>query len=85
MKNFLNWSVDPARKAGDTDVIETEYGYHVMYFVGHSELTYRDSMITEELRVADQEAWLTGIEEAATGEILNTGKMSLDLILNPAQ
>ena len=85
VKNFLNWSVDPARKAGDTDVIETEYGYHVMYFVGHSELTYRDSMITEELRVADQEAWLTGIEEAATGEILNTGKMSLDLILNPAQ
>ncbi len=32
---FENWSYDAARKAGDTAVVETEYGYHIMYFVGN--------------------------------------------------
>ncbi len=30
---FENWSFDAARKAGDSGIIETEYGYHIMYFV----------------------------------------------------
>ncbi|MBQ5824651.1 MAG: peptidylprolyl isomerase [Clostridia bacterium] len=33
VKAFEEWSLDPARKEGDVAVIETEYGYHVMYFV----------------------------------------------------
>ncbi len=31
--NFKNWAIDPARKAGDCEIVETEYGYHIMYFV----------------------------------------------------
>ena len=34
---FLNWSIDEARKPGETEIIETEYGYHVMYYVGKAE------------------------------------------------
>src|SRR5699024_3329595 len=30
VENFLDWSIDPERKAGDTGVIESPYGYHVM-------------------------------------------------------
>ncbi|MBQ2811913.1 MAG: peptidylprolyl isomerase, partial [Clostridia bacterium] len=30
---FEAWSLDEARKEGDIAVVETEYGYHVMYFV----------------------------------------------------
>ncbi len=30
---FENWSFDDARKAGDSGIIETDYGYHIMYFV----------------------------------------------------
>ncbi len=30
---FEEWSFDPARKAGDSGIIETEYGYHIMYLV----------------------------------------------------
>ncbi len=30
---FEDWSFDSARKAGDSGIIETEYGYHIMYFV----------------------------------------------------
>ncbi len=30
---FEEWSFDNARKAGDCGIVETEYGYHIMYFV----------------------------------------------------
>ena len=33
VENFLNWTIDPDRKTGDTDIIQTEYGYHIMYYV----------------------------------------------------
>ena len=32
--NFENWAYDAARVVGDTGVVETDYGYHIMYFVG---------------------------------------------------
>ncbi len=30
---FLGWCFDSSRKAGDVGIIETTYGYHIMYFV----------------------------------------------------
>lgn len=82
--NFLNWSIDPVREAGDAEVIETEYGYHVMYYVGDSELNYRDYMITNEMRAADQEAWYNSIVEPITTSVGNTSKIKLDLVMSPA-
>ncbi len=29
---FKDWYLDESRKAGDTGIIETDYGYHVMYY-----------------------------------------------------
>lgn len=31
--SFNDWCFDPARKTGDTDIVETDYGFHIMYFV----------------------------------------------------
>ncbi len=33
VESFKNWAIDPARKTGDCEIVETEYGYHLMYFV----------------------------------------------------
>ena len=30
---FTKWAVDSSRKPGDTGIVETEYGFHVMYYV----------------------------------------------------
>ena len=79
--NFLNWSIDPARKAGDTDVIETEYGYHVMYYVGDDEMTYRDYMIVEEMRDTDLGNWYTEIVESVSIEKGNLSKINVGLIM----
>ncbi len=84
VENFLNWSLDPDRKAGDAEVIETEYGYHVMYYVSTDELTYRDYMITTEMRAADLEAWHEGALESVTATLGDTSKMTVDLVISPS-
>lgn len=33
VENFLEWSVDMSRQPGDTGIVESNYGYHIMYFV----------------------------------------------------
>ena len=35
---FNDWCFDAARQPGDTDIVETSYGYHVMYYVGQTEV-----------------------------------------------
>ena len=34
VENFLNWTIDTSRQEGDTGIVKTEYGYHIMYYVG---------------------------------------------------
>lgn len=82
VENFENWATDPTRMAGETGIIETMYGYHVMYFVGWSDLTYRDYMITEQLRDADQKVWLQETLDAVEAEILDYSGLELNLVLD---
>ncbi|MBQ7801168.1 MAG: peptidylprolyl isomerase [Oscillospiraceae bacterium] len=79
--NFNDWCFDESRKAGDTDVIETEYGYHVMYYVGDSETNYRDYQIINTLKSADTDAWFNALIEPMTVTELNTDYISKDLVL----
>ena len=79
--SFKNWALDTTRKPGDTGVIASEYGYHVMYYVSDDELTYRDYMITEDLRTADMEKWHEGILEPVTATLGKTNRLKLDLVL----
>ena len=79
--SFKNWSIDADRKKGDTEVIESEFGYHVMYYVGDDEMTYRDYMISEDLRAADIEEWHEGITKEVTLTAANTKRLNLDAVL----
>ena len=33
VKSFEEWSTDKNRKYGDTDIVKSDYGYHIMFFV----------------------------------------------------
>ena len=68
----------------DSGIVETEYGYHIMYYVGDTEMTYRDHLITETMRSADHEAWYTAIEEAATVVNGNTDRVPKDVAMTSA-
>lgn len=60
---FNDWIYDASRQPGDTDIVKTSYGYHVMYFVGQGE-NYRDSLVEDTLRSDDYEAWYEELSSA---------------------
>ena len=79
---FNDWCFDSARKSGDTGIVGTEYGCHVMYFVGNSDVVYRDFMIENTLRSEDMTAWENGLIEAAELVVNNTKYVRTDLTLS---
>lgn len=38
---FNDWCFDPARQSGDNGIVETQYGFHVMYFVKLNEENWK--------------------------------------------
>lgn len=81
VESFLNWSIDPERKAGDTGVVESVYGYHIMYYVGDSEQTYRDYLVTQHMVEKDFTDWAVTMNSSITAELLNTKYINGDLII----
>ncbi len=69
--NFNDWCFDETRKAGDTGIVESEYGYHIMYFVGDSENNYRDHLVSSDKLTEDMEAWHDALIEAIKFTLLN--------------
>ena len=80
--SFLTWSVDADRKVGDTEVLISEYGYHVMFYSSDDELTYRDYMISEDLREADITKWHEEALKDVTAKIENAKRLSMDIVLS---
>lgn len=52
VNSFSAWCFDDSRKAGDTGIVRSEYGYHIMYFVGEN----------------DQKIWQYNAEQALLSE-----------------
>ena len=85
VEEFNDWCFDPARKPGDTDIVKTTYGYHIMYFVGEGE-NYRRAQIIDDLKSSDYDDWtdeLTSERVAALDEA-GTKYLRTDLVLGSA-
>lgn len=81
VESFTNWSVDPVRETGDTGIIESPYGYHIMYYVGDDELSYRDHMITEQIRSENLAVWYNEILATGTETLGDTSRMMTGIVL----
>lgn len=53
---FNDWCFDSRRKVGDTGIVETTYGYHIMYFSGEN-MPYWQLLVSENLAYEDYMAW----------------------------
>ena len=80
--NFENWCYAEERQPGDTGIVETEFGYHVMYFVGDSEHTYRDYLIIQDLVSADVNDWYNTLVGSVTLTVKETKYIPGDLVLS---
>ena len=78
---FNDWCYDESRQPGDHAIIETDYGYHIMYFSGYSETNYRDYLITQELIAEDMAEWNATITEQNPITDVNLSRVNKDLIL----
>ena len=43
---FENWATDKSRKYGDTDIVKSDYGYHIMFFV-YDKPSYESQLIID--------------------------------------
>ncbi len=67
VETFDAWCFDAARQPGDTGIVETQYGYHVMYFVGYGS-SYQDYLVENDMLSKDFNEWSEGV----TGDITHT-------------
>ena len=79
---FNNWCFDSSRKPGDTGIVETNYGYHVMYFVGQSEETYREYLIKTDLETDAYNTWYNTLVESVNMTVGDTSHIRTDLVLS---
>lgn len=60
---FEEWCFAEGRQPGDTDIVKTSYGYHVMYFSGRGEnniySSLKSTLVTEKF-----DNWLNGLSDA---------------------
>ena len=54
------WLFDPARVEGDSELIETEYGYHILYFMGHGD-HYGKKLAENAMREKAYTEWKDGL------------------------
>ena len=81
VSSFNDWCFDESRQTGNTGIIESQYGYHVMYFVGKSDTTYRDYQIETELRNSDTQEWYDATVEAMPMTDGDTRYIRKDLVI----
>lgn len=79
--NFNDWCFDEKREEGDYALIETEFGYHMIYFVSEDPTTYRDYMLENELRASDVAKWYDEITTKISATVLELKHLDQDMIL----
>ena len=81
---FNDWCFDITRQAGDYGMVETEYGWHVMFFSSGSDINYRDYMVTNDKLAIDMEAWQKSLVDAISLTEKTTKYVNKDYIIQPA-
>ena len=66
---FNAWCFDAARKTGDVGIVKTEFGYHIMYFVGTTGTTVWENTAQKELANLDTKSKSEEIDEKYTAKV----------------
>lgn len=71
VESFRTWACAD-HEVGDVEIIESIYGYHIMYYVGADDLNYRDSLINADMIDEAYDAWeeeILAATDAVTGNL----------------
>jgi parvulin-like peptidyl-prolyl isomerase len=64
LAEFNDWCFDPSRQPGDTGIVETDYGYHLLYFVGYGDTSYWRSVTADAMLTAAYSDFFNELMEA---------------------
>ena len=64
---FETWCFEDGRQVGDTGIVESSYGYHVMFFSGYGS-NYKLKLVADTLRGNAYSDWLTSVTDGASYE-----------------
>lgn len=78
---FNDWCFEENRQSGDTGIVQTDYGYHVMYLSGNSDMTYRDLLISQKYTEQIIIDWESNLMDSITVTMKNTDYINRDLVL----
>lgn len=82
LEAFNDWCFAEDRKVGDTGLVQTDLGWHVLFFDGFSETTYRDFLLTNAKKKADVNAWYEAALASVTATVTNDKYIDKDLVLS---
>ena len=71
VSEFEGWALDKARKTGDVGIVETTYGYHIMYFINAETTTWSDTIRTD----LASEKYNEFTEELVAGDSVKAGEL----------
>lgn len=75
VEEMNDWLFDEARKAGDTEIIKTTYGYHLTYYIGQGKETWYVNTKAD-LHADTVDKWYKGIEESIKDKIQENTKIT---------
>ncbi|MDD6728591.1 MAG: peptidylprolyl isomerase [Eubacteriales bacterium] len=64
--SFSAWCFEPGRKAGDTGIVKSDFGYHIMYYVGDGDLAVWEQTANDALSSNDSSDASSKLEEEYT-------------------
>lgn len=70
---FQDWCYEEGRQPGDTGLVQSSYGYHIMYFVGYGDTQYWHYACEDALRSNAETEWQNTLTESAVAEINDGG------------
>ncbi len=80
---FNDWCFDPARKVGDSGIVATDFGYHIMYMSKLNGTFWKESVV-EALRNGRMETYLKELASGAQAEIKEFDRTFVDTLIQPA-
>lgn len=66
---FNSWCFDANRKSGDVGIVKTQFGYHIIYFVGTTGVPAWQSVAKEKLTEEKENAAINAVEESYTSHV----------------
>lgn len=76
VQEFKDWYLDESRKVGDTGIIETSYGYHIMYYAKAGEESWK-AAATEAVFETEYNKYFDGIMDSRLSTV-NLDSLSIN-------